>query len=323
MKIDLLFIIVLCFILMADSNYDNIVCHLCDSGDNENVLMLCDGCSRGFHTYCLGIPFVPPDDWFCIKCVKDGMNINRPSIGQGTKVVLYQRVSSKGQNEPQYGRAGIETQNHALLQFCQDNNLYVVGTYRDIGSAYNRPWAKLSQIEKISNMKDICILVYSVSRFSRNLGYGEKLLLNIHSKGSCVYSVTEKVYSYDDKFYSLIQEAEKESEMISRKVIDSNRRIRNMGGWIGKAPYGYNIIVDDSGIRRLVENTDEQAVIRMMNELAEKARQQGTNPISYIKCSIGGFRYRDGKEWTTEKIKKVLDAKWTSFSKDMMQAIIV
>jgi len=307
---------------MTDINYDDIVCHLCDSGDQEEVLIICDGCTRAFHTHCLGIPFVPPDDWFCAKCVRDGMITTRPSIGQGTKVVLYQRVSSKGQDEPQYGRAGIETQNHALLKYCVDNSLHVVSTYRDVGSAYNRPWA-LSEIKKITKMKGVCILVYSVSRFSRNLGYGQELLQTIHSKGSWVYSVVEQVSSYDDKFYSLMQDAQNESEMISRKVIDSNRRIRDMGGWIGKAPYGYNVIVDDSGIRRLVENSDEQCVIRVMNELAEQARQQGTNPISYIKHSIGGFVYRDGKEWTSEKIKKVLDAKWTSFCKDMMQAIYV
>ncbi|KAI3356190.1 hypothetical protein L3Q82_017448, partial [Scortum barcoo] len=46
-------------------------CQLCQKGDNEELLLLCDGCDKGCHTYCLKpkITTVPDDDWFCPTCV--------------------------------------------------------------------------------------------------------------------------------------------------------------------------------------------------------------------------------------------------------------
>jgi len=35
------------------------------------LLLLCDSCDRGFHTYCCTPPLekIPEDDWFCLRCV--------------------------------------------------------------------------------------------------------------------------------------------------------------------------------------------------------------------------------------------------------------
>nr|XP_046259422.1 bromodomain adjacent to zinc finger domain protein 2B-like isoform X2 [Scatophagus argus] len=46
-------------------------CQLCQKGNNEELLLLCDGCDRGCHTYCHKprITTVPDGDWFCPTCV--------------------------------------------------------------------------------------------------------------------------------------------------------------------------------------------------------------------------------------------------------------
>ncbi|XP_019110796.2 bromodomain adjacent to zinc finger domain protein 2B isoform X3 [Larimichthys crocea] len=46
-------------------------CQLCEKGDNEELLLLCDGCDKGCHTYCHKpkITTVPDGDWFCPTCV--------------------------------------------------------------------------------------------------------------------------------------------------------------------------------------------------------------------------------------------------------------
>ncbi|XP_028249800.1 bromodomain adjacent to zinc finger domain protein 2B-like isoform X2 [Parambassis ranga] len=46
-------------------------CQLCEKGDNEELLLLCDGCDKGCHTYCHKpkITTVPDGDWFCPACV--------------------------------------------------------------------------------------------------------------------------------------------------------------------------------------------------------------------------------------------------------------
>lgn len=50
---------------------DLYICHMCNRGDGEEYMLLCDGCDDAFHTYCLipPMPEVPKGDWRCPKCV--------------------------------------------------------------------------------------------------------------------------------------------------------------------------------------------------------------------------------------------------------------
>ncbi|KAK1614321.1 hypothetical protein QYE76_019838 [Lolium multiflorum] len=45
-------------------------CEACGSGDDADELLLCDGCDRGVHIFCLRpiLPRVPAGDWFCPSC---------------------------------------------------------------------------------------------------------------------------------------------------------------------------------------------------------------------------------------------------------------
>ena len=48
------------------------VCEICRRGDGADKILLCDGCDRGFHTFCLDPPLaaVPTnEEWFCTPCV--------------------------------------------------------------------------------------------------------------------------------------------------------------------------------------------------------------------------------------------------------------
>ncbi|XP_068184965.1 bromodomain adjacent to zinc finger domain protein 2B-like isoform X2 [Antennarius striatus] len=49
-------------------------CQFCQKGDNEELLLLCDGCDKGCHTYCQNpkITIVPEGDWFCSSCSAKG-----------------------------------------------------------------------------------------------------------------------------------------------------------------------------------------------------------------------------------------------------------
>jgi histone demethylase JARID1 len=46
-------------------------CELCQKNENEEDLLLCDGCNRGYHMYCLRPPLhsVPKTDWYCLHCL--------------------------------------------------------------------------------------------------------------------------------------------------------------------------------------------------------------------------------------------------------------
>ena len=48
---------------------DELHCMICGGQDNEAQLMLCDGCDRGYHSYCVGLGnLVPYDDWYREEC---------------------------------------------------------------------------------------------------------------------------------------------------------------------------------------------------------------------------------------------------------------
>lgn len=48
-------------------------CLVCGRGDEEDRLLLCDGCDDSYHTFCLIPPLqdVPKGDWRCPKCVAE------------------------------------------------------------------------------------------------------------------------------------------------------------------------------------------------------------------------------------------------------------
>lgn len=50
---------------------DLYVCLLCGSGNDEDRLLLCDGCDDSYHTFCLIPPLhdVPKGDWRCPQCL--------------------------------------------------------------------------------------------------------------------------------------------------------------------------------------------------------------------------------------------------------------
>eukprot|EP00050_Salpingoeca_kvevrii_P000441 m.148356 g.148356 ORF g.148356 m.148356 type:complete len:196 (+) comp10118_c0_seq6:1733-2320(+) len=46
------------------------VCQVCQDPDDEDQLMFCDDCDRGYHTFCLGMNSLPKGRWVCKSCAK-------------------------------------------------------------------------------------------------------------------------------------------------------------------------------------------------------------------------------------------------------------
>eukprot|EP00794_Sanderia_malayensis_P020094 gene20094-22064_t len=56
--------------IMWDKSALNAKCRLCRKKGDAVKMLLCDGCDRGFHMYCLrpSVRKIPEGDWFCIDC---------------------------------------------------------------------------------------------------------------------------------------------------------------------------------------------------------------------------------------------------------------
>jgi len=69
---------------MIDSGHppSDISCEICMKGDNEDKLVLCDKCDKGYHLYCLPEPLenVPQGTWYCEKCVQPVMSVHTLSL---------------------------------------------------------------------------------------------------------------------------------------------------------------------------------------------------------------------------------------------------
>ncbi|KAL3467744.1 hypothetical protein BJX64DRAFT_247357 [Aspergillus heterothallicus] len=66
-------------------------CTICGDSENEELLLLCDGCDVPTHTYCIGLDEVPAGAWYCSRCetqrpigpTSDG--VDRPSRPQNRR----------------------------------------------------------------------------------------------------------------------------------------------------------------------------------------------------------------------------------------------
>jgi hypothetical protein len=58
----------------------NLACQICGLPDHHAVLLICDSCYRGWHTYCIAPYFTVPSGtfWFCKQCTDAGVD---PSTG--------------------------------------------------------------------------------------------------------------------------------------------------------------------------------------------------------------------------------------------------
>lgn len=52
--------------------YDDTICQVCHDGGSEDVMLLCDGCDKGFHTHCVQLRLVPRGAWHCRRCRRAG-----------------------------------------------------------------------------------------------------------------------------------------------------------------------------------------------------------------------------------------------------------
>ncbi|XP_056649911.1 bromodomain adjacent to zinc finger domain protein 2B isoform X17 [Monodelphis domestica] len=75
-----------------------VYCQICRKGDNEELLLLCDGCDKGCHTYCHRpkITTIPDGDWFCPACIAK-------ASGQTLKIKKL-NIKGKKSNEQKKGR---------------------------------------------------------------------------------------------------------------------------------------------------------------------------------------------------------------------------
>ncbi|XP_032276404.1 bromodomain adjacent to zinc finger domain protein 2A isoform X3 [Phoca vitulina] len=132
-----------------EKSVNKVTCLVCRKGDNDEFLLLCDGCDRGCHIYCHRpkMEAVPEGDWFCAVCLAqqvEGGFTQKPGFpkrGQKRKSSYElnfaegdgrrRRVLSRGRESPavpRYSEEGLSPakrrrfsmrNHHSDLTFCE------------------------------------------------------------------------------------------------------------------------------------------------------------------------------------------------------------
>lgn len=151
--------------------------------------------------------------------------------------IIYCRVSSGTQN--------LDEQEYACRQYCRTNNMSVNAIIREVGSARYG-------INNLPNLQDTIfnmgmpfnLIVWSVDRLTRTSS--EDLYGLLMEKQINVITVNRS-YDFNGRigrlfWDELVLQAERESNLISERVIRSVEYRRSIGDHIGNAGYGYKIV---------------------------------------------------------------------------------
>ncbi|ONK59208.1 uncharacterized protein A4U43_C08F4090 [Asparagus officinalis] len=107
------------------SDSDDVECDRCGSGDRPDELLLCDGCDRGLHLFCLRpiLARVPDGHWFCPSCSSNKNNPKRFPLVQ-TKIIDFFKIQrtpfetvSRKRKKKQGGGLAVAKKKRRLLPF--------------------------------------------------------------------------------------------------------------------------------------------------------------------------------------------------------------
>lgn len=249
------------------------------------------------------------------------LSIGQHDINNKKNAIIYCRLSKLNKkdnnistenknNENKNNEKSLDSQENECINFCRDNNLKVLRVVREVCSAYTN-YKKNKQIELERILDNITsndvLIVWEISRFTRNIIDGTRRINILRSKRSGIYIVNDRcgypmTCEYSDIIRRIIY-AQQESDIISERIRRSIRAKRDTGSYIGSfAPYGKKIIRDNNNISRLDINEAEQSIIKKIIDYYDNGKNY--NEIFEI-LKRNNILKRE-KQWKINSIKKII-----------------
>uniref|UniRef100_A0A673ZSH6 Bromodomain adjacent to zinc finger domain 2B n=1 Tax=Salmo trutta TaxID=8032 RepID=A0A673ZSH6_SALTR len=106
-----------------------VYCQLCRKGDNEELLLLCDGCDKGCHTYCHKpkITTIPDGDWFCPACISKVQTLSSVASADVSEDDAASTSTPKKWSKEPKKRKSLGEESPATNQSKQDSTSPVCG----------------------------------------------------------------------------------------------------------------------------------------------------------------------------------------------------
>lgn len=267
----------------------------------------------------------------CVDDLMQNIDINKSSVA-----VIYARVSTKNQV---YGDS-LHLQLQECKKYCEENNLLVVKKVQEICSA--RDMNKLKNLlEIINNYKDVNLVIFEPTRFSRNPKDYHNILPYLIEKNIVLHFVQGKLVSDNNNhkkiISSLIIDGQIESENLSRRIKTSIKfRKLNDVFCPSVSRYGYsyckiskkqNINPTENLVCELIKKlyyggsaesinkllilitgNPEHKIYDYKNESVKVLQvQYGNLSINDVKEFLNYAQiYKRGKPWTNYSVKRIL-----------------
>lgn len=134
----------------APAPVEEIVCVECGRGDDEDSMLLCDGCDRAYHKYCLKpkLDVIPDGSWFCPACMsKEGGPVKREG-----PAMMYTQESAEAEAVGVTGKRlqDLSVTLNKLKYFARKHALVLQNRERPAREAYDPPLHVLTD-EEVAN----------------------------------------------------------------------------------------------------------------------------------------------------------------------------
>jgi DNA invertase Pin-like site-specific DNA recombinase len=212
----------------------------------------------------------------------------RNSLELKNRAFIYCRTSKRNTDT----EVSLHQQELHCKYYAKSRDMNVVGIYRDNGVSA-KDMAKQYSLNWICNNVKAgdTVLVYDVSRFSRNMLQGlQRLEILRKNLKVCTVSCNDNmVWNNKATCRATIRQSlsasQLHSDVTSEKVKSSIEYRKKRGDYIGNAPYGYQTQYIN-GIRKLIKRPDEYAVVRyILNTFRKIARiNTKSKSIDLKKC---------------------------------------
>ena len=221
------------------------------------------------------------------------------------KAIIVCRVSTTEQAD----NYSLSSQEKTCRSFCKGKSIQVDKVFTIEGETARdlrrRPeFLKIMSYAQRNREKLKYFVVYSASRFSRNVQDTLVLRARLSAMGISLLSVTENLE--DDtaagKFMAnvLYAQSEFESNLISERTTAGMREAQNGGVFVNKAPFGYDNVHRTVNPGRLCINSEKARYIRIAFEMYDRGQTSRAEIARYLNTI--GFESVAGKKATHQKI---------------------
>jgi len=184
--------------------------------------------------------------------------------------IIYTRISTANQ----VNGTSLQAQLAACEAYCNENKYNIIERVQEIVSArFSKKQNKLLEI--IENNKNVHIIIFEPSRFSRNVKDGVNLIDTMKSKKITLHFAQPSIISTNTmdmkSIISGILDGEIESNKLSMRIKQSVLYRKSINKYYPSIPkYGYNYERKSVGTKmhtKLIKNVEEYRIAKLINKL--------------------------------------------------------